>query len=66
MAYHIGALPDRKSITLYRVQGCEIKPIAQFRSELDAREFMVFIDGMIFTGGLPVDEEWHGWAEVER
>lgn len=43
-ALHIGRLPGRKSVCLYRIDGSELLPLAYFRSEEAARIALSMID----------------------
>lgn len=44
MALHVGPLPGRKSICLYRLDGSVIDVLAYFKSEQQARKCLEFLD----------------------
>jgi hypothetical protein len=44
VAYHVGHLPGRKSVVLYRFEGTVIHPAAYFRGEDEAQAFLAWLD----------------------
>lgn len=52
MTMHVGPLPGRKSICLYRLDGSVIRPLAYFPDEDKARECLRFLDAL---AGLSVN-----------
>lgn len=43
----IGAIPFRKSVTLYTKEGATIHPVAYFRSVEDAEAFLAALRGLL-------------------
>ena len=52
---HIGTLPGRKSVCLYKHEGSVVRTLAYFRDEADAREAMAIFDTIIL--GKEVTDE---------
>jgi hypothetical protein len=56
-ALHVGRMPGRKSVCLYIARrnqhengiGCEVEPLAYFRSDEAAREALALLDHLIPT-----------------
>ena len=55
VAMHIGTLPGRKSVCLYKHEGSVVRTLAYFRDEADAREAMAIFDTIIL--GKEVTDE---------
>jgi hypothetical protein len=55
MTLHVGPLPGRKSICLYRLDESVIRPLAYFPDEAKARECLQFLDALVLapiSGGV--------------
>lgn len=52
-ALHIGVLPGRKSVVLYKIDGSVLTPLAYFRDEDGARDALRLFDEII--DALPKD-----------
>lgn len=46
MTVHVGPLPGRKSICLYRVDRSVIRPLAYFPGQAQAQECLLFLDAL--------------------
>lgn len=66
-SYGVGRLPGLKKVALYRSCGPDVKTVAWFNNEDEARDFMMFVDRLArISGNTPESQDWHGWAEVYR
>ncbi len=63
MTYSIARYPQRKQACLMLKTGNTSRPIAYFKRDTDAVEFMKFVDAV---AGLTVTSEWHGWSIKAR
>ncbi len=63
MTYSIARYPQRKQACLMLEKDNKVRPIAYFKEDADAVEFMKFVDAV---AGLTVTSEWHGWSIKAR
>lgn len=54
VTYNVGHYPTRKGVVLYRSRGIESEPVAYFRSEEQARDFLGWLDKLAHTSHLGV------------